>query len=317
MQEREEGAQDQDALLFLVGPTATGKTELGVELARAHGLEICSLDSMLVYRGLDIGTAKPTEAERGGVPHHLIDLVDPPERYDVQRFRDDAEAAARAIADRGSRALFVGGTGLYLQVLVHGLFDGPAIDAELRGRLEERGRTEGGEALYRELMAVDPTLARRLHPNDVRRVIRGLEVHEQTGTPLSTLQSQWASGAARPARIVGLDPEREAWEIKVRARTDAMLAAGWIDEVRGILDGPGFGPTSRQALGYAEILEHLEGALERDALAEMIARRTRQFARRQRTWYRRFGEIAWMPQDLDGPARVAWAAVRLGLVDAN
>jgi len=313
MQEREQGAQEQDELLFLVGPTATGKTDLGVELARAHGLEVCSLDSMLVYRGMDIGTAKPTEAERGGVPHHLIDLVDPPERYDVQRFREDALAAARGIADRGSRALFVGGTGLYLQVLVHGLFDGPAIDRALRARLEERGRVEGGEVLYRELMAVDPTLARRLHPNDARRVIRGLEVFEQTGTPLSTLQSQWASGAPRPARIVGLDPEREAWEAKVRARTDAMLAAGWIDEVRAIVDGPGFGPTSRQALGYAEILAHLAGELERDALPELVARRTRQFARRQRTWYRRFDDIAWMPHDLEGIARVAWAATRLGL----
>lgn len=315
MQERDHGAQEQDELLFLVGPTATGKTELGVELARAHGLEICSLDSMLVYRSLDIGTAKPTEAERSGVPHHLIDLVDPPERYDVQRFRDDAMEAARAIARRGSRALFVGGTGLYLQVLVHGLFDGPQVDAELRARLEARGREEGGEALYRELMAVDATLARRLHPNDVRRVIRGLEVYEQTGTPLSQLQSQWKdASAARPARICGLDPERATWEGKVRARTDAMLAAGWIDEVRGILDGGGFGPTSCQALGYPEILEHLRGELALDELPERIARRTRQFARRQRTWYRRFEDIAWVPVDaVTGEQRLAFAARHLGL----
>lgn len=304
--------QDPDALLFLVGPTASGKTELGVELARAHGLEVCSLDSMLVYRGMDIGTAKPSADERGGVPHHLIDIVDPPERYDVQRYRDDALAAVRAVAERRSRTLFVGGTGLYLQVLVHGLFQGPAVDGELRAALEDRARSAGADALFRDLMAVDATLARRLHPNDVRRVIRGLEVFEQTGTPLSVLQSQWA-GRPRAARIVGIDPPRELWEQRVRTRTDAMLAAGWIDEVRAILAGGGFGPTARQALGYREILEHVDGALTLDALPELIARRTRQFGRRQRTWYRRFEHIAWLPHDLGRSQQVAWASAALGL----
>ncbi|QDU85340.1 IPP transferase [Planctomycetes bacterium Pla163] len=308
-------------LLFVVGPTASGKTELGVELARAHGLEICSLDSMLVYRGMDLGTAKPDAAERRGVPHHLIDLIEPSERYDVQRYVADAARELDAIAARGKRALFVGGTGLYLQVLVQGLFAGPAVDVELRAELERRAASDGALALHAALARVDPELAAKLHPNDVRRVIRGLEVHEQSGRPLSSWQEQW-SAARRPARIVGIEPPRELHAERVAARTQAMLEAGWIDEVRAIRGASGFGPTACQALGYAEILAYLDGTLVDDRtpvrdevlLAALIARRTRQFARRQRTWYRRFDTIDWVPFDASPAERVEHAARALGLV---
>lgn len=307
-------------LLFIVGPTASGKTELGVELALAHGLEICSLDSMLVYRGMDLGTAKPVAAERRSVPHHLIDLIEPAERYDVQQYVADADRERRAIAERGSRALFVGGTGLYLQVLIQGLFAGPPVDAELRAELERRGERDGAAALHAELLAVDPALAHKLHPNDVRRVIRGLEVHQQSGRPLSSWQQQWTA-ARRPARIVGIEPPREIHADRVARRTAAMLDAGWIDEVRTIQSTGGFGPTACQALGYAEILTYLDGTLvddrnpveDRTALAELIARRTRQFARRQRTWYRRFDSIDWVPFDASIEERVAHAGRALGL----
>jgi tRNA dimethylallyltransferase len=308
-------------LLFVVGPTASGKTDLGVELALAHGLEICSLDSMLVYRGMDLGTAKPDAAERRGVPHHLIDLIEPSERYDVQRYVADVARELSAIAERGSRALFVGGTGLYLQVLVQGLFAGPPVEPQLRAALERRAESDGAVALHAELERVDPVLARKLHPNDVRRVIRGLEVHEQSGRPLSSWQEQW-SAARRPARIVGIEPPRDVHAERVAVRTAAMLDAGWIDEVRAIQGSGGFGPTACQALGYAEILAYLDGTLVDDrtpvrddaALAALIARRTRQFARRQRTWYRRFDTIDWVPFDAPIEERLVHASRALGLV---
>ncbi|MEZ5980275.1 MAG: tRNA (adenosine(37)-N6)-dimethylallyltransferase MiaA [Planctomycetota bacterium] len=297
-------------MLALVGPTASGKTELGVELARRLGAEVGSLDSMLVYRGMDVGTAKPTLAERGGVPHHLFDLCDPRERYDVQRYLADAATAEREVEARGSRALFVGGTGFYLKALVHGLFDGPPVDVELRARLEARAREEGAVALHRELMQLDPVLARRLHPNDVRRVVRGLEVHEQTGRRLSELQTEWG-GAGRAARVFVLAPPPEELERRIAARTEAMLAAGWIEEVRAVLDGGGFGPTSCQALGYPEVVAYLEGRLGRDELAPAIALRTRQFARRQRTWFKHFAGAEHVPYELPVPERAGWVERRL------
>jgi len=281
--------------LFLVGPTAVGKTALGLELARALGAEIVSLDSMQVYRGLDIGTAKPTPAERACVPHHLLDLVGPEERYDVARYRRDAEAVVARLAARGKRALFVGGTGLYLKVLTRGLFDGPAPDAELRARLQQRAREHGVAALHAELLRRDPASAARLHPNDEKRVLRALEVLEQTGRTLSDWQREWADpGLARAARIVGLRLEFEHLEQRIRARVEAMLEAGWSDEARAVEAGPGFGPTAVQALGYSEVLALARGELTRAACVARITQLTRRFAKKQHTWYRSFPSIAWL-----------------------
>jgi len=287
-----------------VGPTASGKTELALELAERGGAEILSLDSMLVYRGMTIGTAKPSEAELARVPHRLIDLVEPQEAFDVQRWLAAARAELVRILDAGGRALFVGGTGFYLAALLRGLFEGPPVDPAVRARLEERARQEGGGALYDELLRRDPDQARRFHPNDLRRVLRALEVLEQTGRPLSDWQREWDSGPRereRRARLVGLEVDPATLDRRIAERAGAMLDAGWREEALAIRAAGGFSRSAVQALGYAEVLAWADGELEREQARERIALRTRQFSRRQRTWYRKFA-IRWVPYD--APDRV-------------
>lgn len=294
---------DPEPLRALVGPTASGKTALAIEVALASGAEIVSLDSMLVYRGMDVGTAKPSAEERARVAHHLVDVADPDERYDVQRFLADARTAEAEIRARGAWPLYVGGTGFYLKALVQGVFEGPPVDPELRARLEARAEDEGGEALHAELAAVDPEAAARLHPNDVRRVVRGLEVHAQTGRTLTSWQTQWRDRPGRPRRLCGLAPEPDELERRIRERTRAMLDAGWPEEAARVREAPGLGPTAIQALGYREALALHDGELTRAEARERIALRTRQFARRQRTWYRHFGEIVWVRSPRNEDAR--------------
>ena len=294
----------------LVGCTAAGKTELALEVAGRLGAEILSMDSMLVYRGMDVGTAKPTPEERRRVPHHLIDLVEPSERYDVQRWLADFERAEAAVRAAGKRPLVVGGTGFYLQAVLHGLFDGPPADPSLRASIEQRGRELGDQGLHGELRRVDPLAAERIHPHDQKRVRRALEVWEQTGSPLSAQQEQWGwSGEARPGRprrLVGLAREEPRLTRRIRSRTRAMLDAGWVEEARRVRASCGLGPTARQALGYREVLELADGLATRAETEERIALRTRRFARRQRTWFRRFADIEWIdPESADAPGVVA------------
>jgi tRNA dimethylallyltransferase len=293
-------------LRFLVGPTASGKSALALELAEALAAEVLALDSMQVYRGMDVGTAKPSAAERARVPHALLDLVEPSERYDVSRYLADARAALAAAEGRGRRALFVGGTGLYLKALAEGLFGGPAPDPALRGALEERARREGSPALHAELATRDPASAARLHPNDRKRVVRALEVLEQTGRPLSAWQHQWGGPeSARPAlRLVGLFPQEEQHAARIATRVRAMLEGGWVEEARAIRDGCGFGPTAIQALGYADVLELADGRLTRPECEARVIQKTRRFVRRQRTWFRSFPAILWLdPRAPDTLAR--------------
>ena len=286
---------DDAPLEFLVGPTAAGKSDLALEVAERAGAEILSLDSMLVYRGLDVGPAKPDAGARARVPHHLLDLVEPNERYHVHRYLDDFASAWKRVTAAGKRALAVGGTGFYLKALTQGLFVGPPHDQALRDELNARAAAEGSGVLHAELAAVDAESAARIHPNDAKRVVRGLEVFRASGRPLSDWQREWrGGGGSSPARIAGLDVAPEELDGRIAARTRAMLAAGWIDEARRVRARPGFGPTSIQALGYAEVLRHLDGELERDVLEQTIRLRTRQFARRQRTWFRGFPEIGWV-----------------------
>ncbi|MCC7011600.1 MAG: tRNA (adenosine(37)-N6)-dimethylallyltransferase MiaA [Planctomycetes bacterium] len=286
-----------DQLRVILGATASGKTALALEIAARAGAEIVSLDSMLVYRGMDIGTAKPSAAERARVRHHALDLVAPHEEFTVQQYLAAAESALADAAARGARALFVGGTAFYYKTLVHGLFRGPDVDRELRARLELRFDREGAAALHAELARVDPRAAARIHCNDRKRVVRALEVFEQTGAPLSDLQREWgwddgASGApaGRARRVIELVVPVDELDRRIAERTRAMLDAGWVEEALRIRAEGGFSATSRQALGYAEVLRLADGELGRaDAVAE-IALRTRQFARRQRTWLRKFEE---------------------------
>jgi tRNA dimethylallyltransferase len=264
-------------LLVLVGPTASGKSAAAIPVARAVNAEILSLDSMLLYRGMDIGTDKP--ADRGGVPHHGLDLLDPREPFDTRRYLEAAEAAIADIQGRGREVLIVGGTALYLVSLLKGMFEGPAQDRELRAILAR----EAAPDLHARLAEVDPALAGRLHPNDRRRITRALEVHALTGRPLSEQQRQWDAPYRFAARIAGVRRPREELRARIEQRVDAMLAGGLLEEVRGLE----LGPTASQAVGYKELLGHLRGDYDLAEARRLIVRTTGRLARRQETWFRR------------------------------
>jgi tRNA dimethylallyltransferase len=280
--------------LILTGPSGSGKTHLALKLAETLGAEIISMDSMALYRGLDIGTAKPTAVERVRVCHHLVDELDPSESATVAWWLDRARECCRDIETRGKRPLIVGGTPLYLKALLFGLFDGPPANLELRQRLQVEATSGGPQALHQRLAAVDPHAAAKLHPNDVRRIVRALEIWELTGSPLSAWQTQWPAAAdstsapaAGPQQILWLDLARPELYLRINARVESMFAAGLIDEVLALRRLPH--PLSReaaQALGYKEVFAHLAG---QGTLEETIARvqtRTRNFAKRQITWFR-------------------------------
>ncbi len=259
---------------------------------------------MQVYRGMDIGTAKASLEERARIRHHMLDLVDPSERYDVQRYVRDLAVALDGIRARGRPALFVGGTGFYLKVLASGLFDGPDVDLELRARLMRRAAVEGDLVLHAELAGVDPESAARIHPNDTKRVVRGLEVYLQTGATLSSRRTQWSSEVARPVRhLVGLTVGTGALDQRILERTAVMMASGWPEEAARVRQTTGFGSTAVQALGYSEALALHDGVLPLADAVERTARATRQFARRQRTWYRKFEDITWFDVEHSGAER--------------
>lgn len=298
-----------DRALILTGPTACGKTALALELAERIGAEIVALDSMTVYRGMDVGTAKPTAGERARVPHHLIDVLDPWESLTVAWWLERAGEACRDIVARGKRPLFVGGTPFYLKALFHGLFPGPPADADLRRTLEAEAVRDGNAALHARLAAVDPKTAARLHPNDVRRVVRALEVHALTGKPISDWQQTWDTPAfaespaavPEPRKIpaVVLELPREVLYERVNRRVDVMLAAGWLDEARRLRELPRpLSREARQALGYRELLAHLDGTGPGWAeTVELIRTHTRQFAKRQLTWFRHLPQLVPVPAD--------------------
>jgi tRNA dimethylallyltransferase len=273
---------------FLAGPTAVGKTAVGIELALRINAEILSLDSMTLYRGMDIGTAKPTPAEQARVPHHLLGILDPHEDCSVAEYVDRANAVCRDILSRGRVPLFVGGTGLYLRALLRGIFEGPPADWDFRRRLEAEGRTAGRDALHRRLQAIDPPTAARLAPADQRRIIRALEVHHLTGVPASQLQQQSPLPEdQRPPHVDWLHPPRAWLHERINRRVEQMFAEGLVAEVRRLADSPqGLSRTASQALGYKEVLEHLAGQHTLAETVDLIQRRTRQFAKRQHTWFR-------------------------------
>ncbi len=265
---------------------------MAVRLAPALGAEILSLDSMKVYRGMDIGTAKAPPDARARVPHHLVDLADPGDRFSTRDWLSAAEVALADIRDRGRRPLFVGGTALYLKALLSGLFEGPPADLGLRERLAALPPAERWAALAR----LDPEAARRIHPNDARRIVRALEVATLTGRPASDHRRQWEDGAPqREARLAGLRRSREDLYRRIDRRIDEMLRGGLVEEVRGLLARPGgLGISARQALGYKEIADYLEGAVpDLEAAVTTLRRRTRTFVRRQDTWFRRF-PVRWV-----------------------
>lgn len=297
-------------LLAVVGPTASGKTALAIRLAELAGGEIVSIDSQQVYRGMDVGTAKATAEERARVPHRLLDVVAPDEPMTAARFVELADAAIADAAARGRPVVLAGGTGLYYRALCYGLFAGPPADAAVRARLE----AESTEALRARLEEVDPAAAARIDRRDRVRMIRALEVHELTGVPIS--EHQAAHDHRRvplryEVRGIGLAPPREELVRRIDARVDAMLAAGLVDEVRG-LEAAGYPCTLRamQAIGYREICAHLRGELTLAEAAERIKQATRRYARRQLAWFRGEPTVSWFRSAgdpaLDASALVAW-----------
>lgn len=286
-----------DPLWILTGPTACGKTAVALELARHVPLEIISVDSALIYRGMDIGTAKPTREEQAQVPHHLIDILDPTERYSAARFVADTEALVADIRARGRTPLLVGGTMLYLKALLEGIDEMPAIPPEVRADVDARMRVEGSHALHAELARVDPVTASRLAPGDTQRIQRALEVWHATGTPLSAFhqRGQQHSAPQRPAVVVSLEPQDRAWlHRRVALRYEQMMAAGFVEEVRALRARPELHadlPAIR-CVGYRQVWEALDVGLDLNhpaALAEVTERgiaATRQLAKRQVTWLR-------------------------------
>jgi tRNA dimethylallyltransferase len=279
----------------LVGPTASGKSALAMEVAERLGAEIVSADSRQLYRGLDIGTAKPTPAERARVPHHCLDLADAGVVFDAAHFRSAAsEAIADAVA-RGRPVLVVGGTGLYVRVLLRGLCAAPPRAPALRAALLQRLAVHGPAAMHRGLATIDAEAARRISPRDGVRLVRALEVALATGTPLSAWQARHAFGESPyDALIVGLSRPTPELDRRIAARAEAMLAAGFLDEVRA-LRARGLSPDlpALRAVGYREMLACLEGRMEEAAALAATVRATRQFAKRQRTWFRREAGIRW------------------------
>jgi tRNA dimethylallyltransferase len=300
---------------YLTGPTASGKTSVGVELAQLLDAEIISLDSMALYREMDIGTAKPTAEERQRIPHHLLDVLPPTAEFSVSNYREAALAAITEIRARGREVLFVGGTPLYLKALVRGILAGPPADWDFRRRIEEELATVGLEALHERLALVDPVSAARVHPHDKRRMIRALEVHRQTGQPISHLQTQFEDGTpAEECRVFVLDWARDELHRRINARVDRMFADGLVEEVRGLLARHGaLSRTASQAVGYREVLAHLRGERDRPHTVEAVKARTRQFARRQLTWFRSLIECRFIARANGPTAReVAEEVLRVG-----
>lgn len=277
--------EDPDALVAIVGPTASGKTELAVSLADRLNGEIVSADSVQIYCGFDIGSGKPTPQEEARARHHLVSAIDPLEPFDAARYAEAASAAMHDVSLRGKRPIVAGGTFLWVKSILYGLAEAPPADETIRSHHREEAAREGRAALHARLVAADPVLASRLHPNDIVRVSRGLEVHELTGRPLSAWQSDHGFREARyRALLFAIRREPAALTSRIEARVDEWLAAGWIEEVRALSERGYAGARAMGAVGYREIAAHLRGEIPYGDLARSIVRATRVFARRQRTW---------------------------------
>ena len=285
----------EQKLYFLLGCTAAGKGALGRALARRIGGHIVSVDSMKIYRRMDIGTAKPSADLLVEIPHECIDLVEPWEPFSVARYVEHADRAIGRIRSAGSIPLAVGGTSLYIQALWRGLFDGPPADPEFRQAIRRRAAEEGLDRLHEELRAVDAEAASRIHPNDEKRIVRALEVYHATQTPISELQKQWTGGQARyDCVFIGVRRQTSDLHSRINRRVKEMIDAGLRDEAASLLADPrGMSPQAAQAVGYAEMIDHLRGRRTLDETTERIKINTRRLAKRQRTWQRRWPEVRW------------------------
>ena len=286
-----------DRIICVVGPTASGKTKLAVQLAKTYDGEVVSCDSMQIYKHMDIGTAKPTPEEMEGVRHHLIDIIEPGEDFSVGKYVQLADACVQDILSRGRTVIIAGGTGLYVDSLISGRTFAPVPQTGKREALEAQMREAGGEAMLEALRAVDPEAAQRLHPADEKRIIRALEVYEETGKTITqhNLETQAIPPRYRPVWL-GLDyADRAVLYRRIDLRVDLMLQAGLLDEIRALLAlGVSPAATAMQAIGYKEFFGALDGSCTLEEAAELCKQRSRNYAKRQLTWFRRNPEIRWL-----------------------
>jgi tRNA dimethylallyltransferase len=288
-------APQKPKVIVICGPTGIGKTSAAIDIAEVYGAEIIGADSMQIYRYMDIGTAKPTEAEQARIPHHMIDIVDPDELFDAVRFGELARASTAKLHERGIVPLVVGGTGLYIKSFLYGMFESAPLDEKIRERLRKEADVLGLDSLYDRLRQCDPVTADRLHPNDSYRIVRALETFEATGKSISQYQRTHAfSGQIYDALKIGLNMDRALLYERINQRVDVMMAAGFVDEVRKLLDA-GFTADlkSMQSIGYRHIVEYLEGHLTHEGCVRTLKRDHRRYAKRQLTWFGADDEILW------------------------
>lgn len=291
---------EKEVIVVIVGPTAIGKTDVAIDLAKILDGEIISADSMQIYKYMDIGTAKPTIEERQGIPHHMIDVVAPDEEFSVAQFQQQAKKLIQDIRQRGKLPIVAGGTGLYINSLIYPMdFTDAAEDHDFRERMRALASEKGNEYVYKKLYDIDPDTAQRLHYNDIRRIIRALEVYHLTGKPMSHYNQNFKT-ADKPYNsiIIGLTMDRSKLYDRINRRVDIMLEKGLIEEVKGLLKmGYNKNLTSMQGLGYKEIVTYLEGKRTLTESAEILKRDTRRFAKRQFTWFKRIKDIQWINRD--------------------
>jgi len=279
-------------MILILGITASGKGKLAFALAKSLGAEIISIDSMKVYRRMDIGTAKPPKENRDQIPYHLIDVVEPSESFSVARFLELAQASIYDIKKRNKPIVAVGGTALYIKSLLYGLFEGPGADEQIREELKAQAQAEGLDKLYEQLKTIDPATAAKISSNDPRRIIRALEVYKLTGKPISAFQQQWDANASHDWTIIGLRREKTEESKRINTRVKKMIDAGLVDEVKQLLAEPiPLSKQARSAIGYAEIINHLSGQTTLDDAIELIKKNTRKFAKAQRTWFKTFKNV--------------------------
>ena len=288
---------EKPKFVALLGPTGSGKSSLALELAQRFKGEIISADSVQVYRGLDIGTAKPSTADRRLIPHHLIDILDPDQGYSAALFRDQADEIILDLHKRKIPIFVVGGTGLYLKALTRGLFRGPAGDSKLRLALHKKAEMGGNEVLHRELQRLDPEAASRIHPHDKFRITRALEVYSLGKKPISLFQKEHGFQETHYEVLkVGLQCERDELYGRIESRVDQMIEMGWVDEVQTLLNrGYAPGLKSMRSLGYKNIVSYLSGVLNIEQAIILTKRDTRRYAKRQITWFKADPEIIWFP----------------------
>ena len=283
-------------MILILGVTASGKGRLAFELAKHIDAEIISIDSMKVYRRMDIGTAKPPKETRQHIKYHLIDIVEPSDSFSVGAFINAASDTIERIKSRNGKIVAVGGTALYIKSLLYGLFEGAGTDEQIRVELRERAEIEGLTELHRELTKIDPVAAERINPNDAKRIVRALEVYELTGKPISNFQKQWEQGQMKyDWTIIGLRREKNDANSRINKRVKKMISAGLVDEVKSLLDEEK--PLSKQArcaIGYAEIIEHLNEHISLEDAIESIKINSRRLAKSQRTWFKTFQRVHWL-----------------------